>query len=49
MYIKYIFFFLNISVDTDEKRSRSKRSSDSESALDTLRNGRKFCENGGGV
>ncbi|XP_068965472.1 uncharacterized protein spz6 isoform X1 [Bombus flavifrons] len=41
-------YFQN-SVDTDEKGSRSKRSSDSESALDTLRNGRKFCENGGGV
>ncbi|XP_014470847.1 PREDICTED: uncharacterized protein LOC106742433 [Dinoponera quadriceps] len=39
------------SVDTDEeeKRGRSKRSSPADSTTDSNRNGRKFCENGGGV
>ncbi|XP_011142761.1 uncharacterized protein LOC105185162 [Harpegnathos saltator] len=41
------------SVDTDEeeKRGRSRRSSPTDSTVagDSSRNGRKFCENGGGV
>lgn len=37
-------------VDTDEKRSRSKRAApEPESNVDATRNGRKFCDNGGGV
>ncbi|KAG7210290.1 hypothetical protein KM043_011834 [Ampulex compressa] len=37
------------TVDGGEKRSRSKRHSGTESGSDTVRNARKFCENGGGV
>ncbi|XP_015604526.1 uncharacterized protein LOC107272166 [Cephus cinctus] len=43
--------FSQNSVDTDEKRSRSKRetSSPENSVTDAIRSPRKFCENGGGV
>ncbi|KAG8042143.1 hypothetical protein G9C98_000134 [Cotesia typhae] len=41
--------FSQNSVDTDEKRSRSKRSVESPASIDAGRNARKFCENGGGV
>lgn len=41
--------FLSVDTDDEEKLGRSKRSISLDSASDSSRSGRKFCDNGGGV